>query len=370
VFQLPQNCPGVFEASGNSGGTWSASIRYKLKAIVAVRGMFKSNIKHTVPLVVRPLSTRQATPPQRVDSVLPVVVCCCCNKGTASLSVTTDKFLYAVGETANVVADFRNESTKPIGTVKCSLVRDINLRAHGRVKHVSSVEVAAVHPGLGAGAEALGRYMPLTLVGRSSFSPSTRGFLLECSYSIVVSGSISMGSNLHLRIPIVLTASDGWSQMQGVTRYDQAPPGWNATAPPMAQPVSFQLPEIAAPTPTLPPYQHAPMGTADGGFSRIDDTHGPPSYQQQQQQHPQHQQQQYQQQQYQQQQQQQQQQNFPPPQSHPYQQPPPPPQQQQQGGYPPSKPDAPPPYDGGYQTPPDASAPPKPKFDPQTGKPL
>ncbi len=256
-FQLPYNLPGVFYS--NYGGA-VARVAYKVKAVLRVLGLFKSNVKYTAPLNV------QASPPNGgwvrpllTDASSQVTVCCCCDKGVARLRASVDKDVYFPGESVQALVGVQNDSTKDIASIRVKLMQRLTLRSTltAGIRTTKHAVATLSFPGVPAGVSNIDRpsAYALLLVDRASNSgipPSVAGRLINCDYYVEVEATVSWGSNLRHDLPVTVIAPP-------IQQRYTAPPQGTHFVPQQA--VQLQLPPVM-PFQAAPSYQQGGMGSA------------------------------------------------------------------------------------------------------------
>ena len=194
-FQLPANLPGTFSFSGRVIGR----IEYKIKGLVEVAGLLKSDIKHTVSLHVieRPLTM------DRLRCVTDSEISACCfSQGSVSFDVAADKNSYCVGEQLTVFAKVVNQSKKDIKELRLELVSVLNLRSsNGRAKTVSSVVSSTTAAGLAKGGQSVSE-LPLRLTVPNTIQQQSLGFNVRHYYIVRVKGVVSWASDAVMEVPV------------------------------------------------------------------------------------------------------------------------------------------------------------------------
>jgi hypothetical protein len=98
TFLLPPELPGSFYESGHD---FTASVKYAFKAEVHVRGMLKSNVKHSHEVTLLGAAPAEVLPATAATSSS-VRWLCCINKGRVDMRGTFSKNCYVAGEEAMV----------------------------------------------------------------------------------------------------------------------------------------------------------------------------------------------------------------------------------------------------------------------------
>ena len=240
-FVLPQGIPGTTSLS--YGGA-TACIYYKVKAVLDIAGMLKSDLKfrqpicvHQPPLFMSRLSSSYSAP---------VTVMCCCNKGFVSFNVTAAQNSYTGGQVAALVASIDNQSSKPFKRVLAELQRVIELNAHGHRKVLYNTIAKNSYPGIAAMSTDMNRQLQLALP--PNLLQTALGYTVRVYYSLNVRADLSWGSDPTCRLPMVIFENDmgfgGMPAMQVIT----APQGY---APAVQPAVVVNMPGMVAPPPPL-----------------------------------------------------------------------------------------------------------------------
>lgn len=142
-MNLPHGIPASMNVHGRTptGEDYRGSIAYTLDAMLDVKGMLASNIRHEYGLTV--LSPPPPTiVPTGATSSADVCFLCCIPTGTATMSAALDKNAYVGGESIQLQFTAHNEST--------SLVSSATVQLHQRLELSDSSHTPPVHhtPGM------------------------------------------------------------------------------------------------------------------------------------------------------------------------------------------------------------------------------
>jgi hypothetical protein len=118
-FVLPGGLPGSFELYGFD---YFGGVDYKVKALLRVPGILKSNLRS-----VRVFEVIQAPPPitkaiKRVNSSK-ISVCCCFNRGYAQMEFNCTQDAFHSGEVVTLVASATNNSSTDLKRLTVKLRR-------------------------------------------------------------------------------------------------------------------------------------------------------------------------------------------------------------------------------------------------------
>ena len=206
-FKLPiDGCPSSFQSKAIGEG----SIRYWLTAVIE-QPMFKTTIERDVtineivdinkPQLLAPLS----------NSNEKTVCCLWCASGPISLSITTDRGGYCVGESIGISVKAKNSSKRRVTVVRASLKQKVTLYAKDMTFPHSApaqrVEENVIQriegPGIEPGATCSWVNEPLHIpVTASPTINSCR--IVKLSYSLTVTLVFHFAKDLHVRIPLVI----------------------------------------------------------------------------------------------------------------------------------------------------------------------
>lgn len=197
-FTLDSHIPGSYYVHhGESKG----SIAYKLKAEVAIPGMFKANIKHTQfihvgALLYHPIKVIQTQKDANVTYM------CCFDMGQVTCSAIIDKNAYVPGETATLTLYIDNTTSDVnLKHVSFKLLNNINLTALDYSESFQTVACENKIPSIPKG-ETAHVVFPLTFP--HSLSPSTSGYLIRSTYEFAINLSIPCSSDVTLNLPVTV----------------------------------------------------------------------------------------------------------------------------------------------------------------------
>ena len=207
-FQLPvDGCPSSFQsgALGTEG-----SIRYWLTATVT-QPTFKTTVQKdvtvnemvdiNVPQLITPLS----------NSNDKTVCCLWCTSGPISLSVTTDRGGYCIGESIGITVEAKNNSKRRVTVVRASLKQKATLFAKDRTfpqthpaERVEENVIQRIEgPGIEPGGTCTWVNKPLLIpVTTTPTINSCR--IVKLSYSLTVTLALHYATDLHVTIPITI----------------------------------------------------------------------------------------------------------------------------------------------------------------------
>lgn len=207
-FQLPvDGCPSSFQsgALGTEG-----SIRYRLTATVT-QPTFKTTVQRditvnemvdiNVPQLIAPLS----------NSNEKTVCCLWCASGPISLSVTTDRGGYCIGESIGITVEAKNNSKRRVTVIRASLKQKATLFAKDRTfpqsypaKRVEENVIQRIEgPGVEPGGTCTWVNEPLLIpVTTTPTINSCR--IVKLSYSLTVTLALQYATDLHVTIPITI----------------------------------------------------------------------------------------------------------------------------------------------------------------------
>jgi hypothetical protein len=258
AFQLPLGLPGSF--SDNALPKNGSAMRvYKVKGVMHVRGMLKTNLKHTQILNVNePLN--KAIVGMIVEDTRNVTKCCCIGKGQATIKASLNKDCFIPGEQAMVIAELKNASSSQLPSMKLKLKREMYMTCRGKPFHHVETINETVREGLEPMTELVGdqaRSIAFNIAGNRPMPSTTQGALIRNSYYLQVSLTVSWGSDIVVKLPVVIYPPQvqNWQPLINV-----APPGW---APQIMPAVTFAVPyqggaQSVPQQYAAPPQQYAP----------------------------------------------------------------------------------------------------------------
>nr|AIG55451.1 secreted protein [Thraustotheca clavata] len=200
-YQLPQGLPGCFDNTYDSGV--HAKIEYSVKGTLCIDGMFTRDLKSRQKLTVYSQLAGNVSP-SYAEKTQTVRLFCCFSQGQCHLRVAMDKNMYGPGEVPMINCDIVNQSKKDIRTMRCELIRVVEVYVHGRHRTLTKVICGANFPGVPAGTD-LTQPQPFQLNGKDLY-PSTRGEFIMCRYHIEVTCDIPWCPDVCLELPIALGA--------------------------------------------------------------------------------------------------------------------------------------------------------------------
>ncbi|OQR84994.1 hypothetical protein ACHHYP_12450 [Achlya hypogyna] len=200
-YQLPPGLPGCYDNAHDDDV--KAKIEYSIKGTLCIDGVFTRDLKHRQRLTVF-AQLAGFVAPSVAEKTQTVRLLCCFNQGTCSLRVAMDKNMYGPGEVPMIQCDVHNLSSKDVTAMRCELVRSVEVRAMGRVRHLRKVLCGATFPGVPAGSQ-ISQPQPFQLTGNGLY-PSTRSRNISCSYAIDVVCDIPWCPDVELHLPIALGA--------------------------------------------------------------------------------------------------------------------------------------------------------------------
>ena len=198
-FWLPSRCPSSFESQFGYG-----SIRYMLTATV-----FKAKKEKTMKwnITVNDLvdiNSPWFIQPQTVSDAETVVGLCSCIAGTISLSVTTDRRGYCVGETIAVTIKAKNNSRSRVTAMKVSLEQHATFIAydqHRDARHETTVIQKIQGPGIRPGDTSTWVNRPLAI---PTTVPTITLGIIQVSYHVTVVLAIRFSQDFRVAIPITI----------------------------------------------------------------------------------------------------------------------------------------------------------------------
>lgn len=198
-FWLPSRCPSSFESQFGYG-----SIRYMLTATV-----FKAKKEKTMKwnITVNDLvdiNSPWFIQPQTVSDAETVVGLCSCIAGTISLSVTTDRRGYCVGETIAVTIKAKNNSRSRVTAIKVSLEQHATFIAydqHRDARDETTVIQKIQGPGIRPGDTGTWVNRPLAI---PTTIPTITLGIIQVSYRVTVVLAIRFSQDFRVAIPITI----------------------------------------------------------------------------------------------------------------------------------------------------------------------
>lgn len=225
-FVLDTGLPGAFSFGSESGRT-CARVIYKVKAEVAVPGIFQANLKHSQPLLIHEPLRQQLS---RTDSFKEesIFFCCCISKGHVSMAASIDKNAYAPGETCNLKLQVdARECQVDIDNISFRLVRSLRFRAQGREWSDGDTLMRNTTPSVKAGGMTE-RSIPLRLP--LECAPSCRSALISCEYTLQVVLVVPWCPDVYLTVPVQIYTP----QLASYETKLVYPEGWAFTTMPTA----------------------------------------------------------------------------------------------------------------------------------------
>ena len=234
-FMIPMGIPGSFELSGKD---YSCSVRYAVKAKVAVPGMLKSDLKHQAPLtVIQPppaFSTNISA-----NALANVITWCCVNRGQAQLAFQADKDAFYTGEQVFLTASADNKSKSELKRLTIKLRRSLTITAgDGRSFHIEETVSERLYPGLKPFTSVENLAMQLDIP--SNAPQMCFGSTIQCLYSVRLAGKVSWGKDATCTVPAFI-----YIPFREVPQAFQLAPTW--------QPVVLQPVTLMVTTPVLVP---------------------------------------------------------------------------------------------------------------------
>jgi len=201
TFQLPAGLPGSYSSRASHSLLTShidASISYKIKGVVAVAGVFKSNIRSFADLLL--IETPQPVERVMCEAETNVNVCCLINKGVVKMIAFTDKESYQPGETIRLKASIDNKSSSTIRSVIVELHSILEVQAgyacNGLTKRIAQHVYPGLKPGQGFSDEELFVEIPVGIEQQSL------GIDVRHSYVVTFRADVSLARDPACRIPV------------------------------------------------------------------------------------------------------------------------------------------------------------------------
>jgi len=223
-YRLPDNLPGVFEKKRKHGLQMNAKIRYKIKAIVEIPGIFTHDLKVKQHLTVHERLDR-VIEAKHYHKDITVRTCCCIPRGPCKCEAWMDKNAYTSGETAQVHVKVNNESAVEVTHFNTKLIREITLEAHGHRNVLRDIICLQKYPGTPPMSNKESD-CPLPLFGKKGkrIKSATTSRLVKCQYQVMVELSIPWAPDLEIYAPVKIyePLSANWLQWQAPTWITQA----------------------------------------------------------------------------------------------------------------------------------------------------
>lgn len=204
-FQLPSDgCPSSFQSEELREG----SIRYWLTATVSQPTSNATIEKDIIVNEIVDISVPQLIEPQ--SSSNETTVCCLwCASGPISLSVTTDKGGYCIGESIAISIKAKNYSRRRVTVVRASLKQKATLYAKDRTfpysRPAERVEKKLIQmiqrPGIEPGGTCTWVNEPLLIPSTTTPTISSCR-IVKLSYSLTVTLALPYANDVHVTIPI------------------------------------------------------------------------------------------------------------------------------------------------------------------------
>jgi hypothetical protein len=195
-FMLPDHIPGSFSLSG---ADFSCSVEYSVKVVVRIPGMFKSDLRDEIPLVVI-----QPPPPFAsqisASTVADITVMCCMNRGQAEMSFRAAKDAFFTGEHAIVSANVNNNSKTRLRRLTLKLRRSLTIRTgDGRTYHIENTISEQQYPGLKPFTSI--QDLQMTLQIPMNTPQQCFATTIQCLYSVRLAGKVSWGTDATCTVP-------------------------------------------------------------------------------------------------------------------------------------------------------------------------
>ena len=198
-FWLPARCPSSFESRFGYG-----SIRYNLTATVMKANKTKTMEWNVSVNDVVDVNLPQFVQPQTVSDAETVVGLCSCVAGTISLSVTTDRRGYHVGETITITIKAKNNSRSRVTAIQACLEQQATFIAYHqdwRAQHETKIIQKIQGPGIQPGDT--GSWVNKPLVVPATIPTVTLG-IIQVSYFVSVVLVIRCSRDFRIAIPITI----------------------------------------------------------------------------------------------------------------------------------------------------------------------
>lgn len=195
-FLLPNGLPGSFALHGYD---FDCGIDYKVKALVKVPGLLKANLRS-----VGVFEVQQPSPPF-TQSIMgtnsaKVTTCCCFSKGYAQLEFKCTRDSFCSGECVTLVASANNNSSSELKRVTVKLRRRIQLHTNfGHSKFWDLTISEAIYPGVPPRGSV--KDVQMTLQIPADAPQQCFGTLIQCMYSVRLSGKVKCGSDATCTVP-------------------------------------------------------------------------------------------------------------------------------------------------------------------------
>jgi len=196
----------AFPGRGYVRPEYSALIMYKLKVTIDVNGFFSRDLHCKVPLVIHEKLNADVQPAfGKTEGT--VCLCCCVPRGKVFLEAHFDKNAYVPGETAQIVANIKNESTSNL-KMAVKLMRFLTLKTNGwggRQSTWTDTVCQQHYDPVAPKTDSPQRVMPLQLQGQHVV-PSTNGNLISCTFRYDVECQIDWAPDIELHMPVTIYA--------------------------------------------------------------------------------------------------------------------------------------------------------------------
>jgi len=218
-FVLPPGLPGSFAMSGFG---FNCGVYYKVKALLRVPGILKSNLRSE-----KLFDVVQAPPPvtQSITGTngSKISVCCCINRGYAQLEFKCTRDAFHPGEVVSLVASATNNSSSNLQRLTVKLRRYIQLHDNfGHSKVFETTISEAVYPGIPPRSSI--KDLPMTLQIPPDAPQQCFGVLIRCLYSVRLSGKVKCGTDATCTVPANIYRSNIATGF-----IPPADPSWNPT---------------------------------------------------------------------------------------------------------------------------------------------
>ena len=199
-FWLPARCPSSFESQFGYG-----SIRYMLTATVWKANKTKTMKWNVVVNDFVDANLPRLIQPQTVSDAETVVGLCSCITGTISLSVTTDRKGYRVGESIAITVKAKNNSRSRVTAIQAFLEQRATFFAYNHqdrhVQHETKIIQKIQGPGIRSGDT--GSWVNKPLVVPPTIPSITFG-IIKVSYCVSVVLVIRFSQDFRVAIPITI----------------------------------------------------------------------------------------------------------------------------------------------------------------------
>ena len=200
-FRLPARCPSSFESRFGYG-----SIRYMLTATVLKVNTTKTVKWNVVVNDFVDVNLPQLIQPQTVSDAETVFGLCSCVPGTISLSVTTDRRGYRVGDSMAITVKAENNSSSRVTTIQAFLEQQVTFIAyhhgqHCQARHETKIIQKIQGPGIRPGDT--GSWVNKPLVVPPTIPSITIG-IIQVSYCVAVVLVTRCSQDFRVAIPITI----------------------------------------------------------------------------------------------------------------------------------------------------------------------